>query len=90
MTLVPVMWTVWGVLAAITAALYLYRTRLERDEEDQIFLGDALDHERVEQEIIVAKVNKIEPALRVSLWLVGAATLVVIVYYIMDIINHLK
>jgi hypothetical protein len=90
MTLVPVMWTVWGVLAAITAALYLYRTRLERDEEDQIFLGDALNHERVEQEIIVAKVNKIEPALRVSLWLVGAATLVVIVYYIMDIINHLK
>jgi uncharacterized ion transporter superfamily protein YfcC len=90
MTFVPVMWVVWGVLVVITAAIYLYRSRLERDEEDQIFLDDSFERERAVQEVIVAKVNKIEPALRICLWLLAAATLVVIVYYLWDIVTQFK
>jgi hypothetical protein len=85
MTFVPMMWTVWGALALIAAALYLYRSSLERDEDDQIYLDDAFQHEKAAQEAIIAKVNKIEPAVRTALWLVGAATVFVIGYYIMDI-----
>jgi len=90
MTLVPVMWTVWAMLVTVVAALYIYRSRLERDEEDQIFLDDSFDHERTAQAAIVAKVNKVQPILRVSMMLAGAATLVVVVYYAVDIVSQFK
>jgi anaerobic C4-dicarboxylate transporter len=90
MTFVPVMWSVWGALLLVFAALSLYKSSLTRDEEDQIFLGDAFAHEQAAQEAIVAKVQKVEPVARLSLWLVAAATLVVIVYYIWDIIAQFK
>ena len=90
MSLVLVMWSVYGALVAITAVLYIYRGRLQRDEEVQIFLDDSFEQEKVAQELIVAKVNKIEPSLHVMKWLVAAATLVVIVYYIWDIITQFK
>jgi hypothetical protein len=88
MTFVPMMWTIWGVLAVIATALYLYRSSLERDEDDQIYLDDAFSHEKAAQEAIVAKVNKIEPAVRVAIGLVVAATVFVIGYYVMDIVRQ--
>ena len=90
MTIVPVMWVVWSALVLFTAALYVYRSNLTRDEEDQIFLDDSFDHEKAAQAAIVSKVNKVQPLLRVALWLVGIASLFVIGYYIMDIINQFK
>ncbi len=90
MTMVPVMWSVWGALVLVFSALYLYRSRLTRDEEDQIFLDESFDHEKNAQAAIIAKVNKIEPLLRVSMGLAAAATLFVIVYYLMDIVRQFK
>lgn len=90
MTFVPVMWSVWVVLVVILAALYVYRSSLTKDEEDQIFLDDSFDNEKNAQAAIVAKVNKIEPYVRISLWLVGASTVVVIGYYVIDFINQFK
>jgi hypothetical protein len=90
MTFVPVMWIVWGVLVLITAALYLYRSSLTRDEEDQIFLDDSFEHEKTAQAAIIAKVNKVEPVVRTCLWILAAATLFVIGYYIWDIITQFK
>ncbi|HUD73685.1 MAG TPA: hypothetical protein VMQ76_01335 [Terracidiphilus sp.] len=90
MSLALVMWSVYGVLVAITVLLYIYRGRLQRDEEDQIFLDDSFEHEKAEQQAIVARVNKIEPSLRVMKWLVGIATVLVIVYYLWDIVTQFK
>ncbi|MGA2808649.1 MAG: hypothetical protein ABSE87_10980 [Terracidiphilus sp.] len=90
MTFVWVMWIVWGVLVLITAILYLYRSRLTRDEEDQIFLDDSFSHEQAAQAAIVAKVNKVQPFLRICIWIVAVATLFVIGYYIWDIITQFK
>jgi type VI protein secretion system component VasF len=90
MTIVPVMWVVWGVLAVVAAALYLYRSNLTRDEEDQIYLDDAFQHERAAQEAIIAKVSKVEPVLRVAVWLVGGWTLLVAAYYVWDIVTQFK
>ena len=90
MTFVPVMWAVWGVLVLFTAALYIYRSSLTKDEEDQIFLDDSFEHEKNAQAAIVAKVNKVQPLLRVALWLVGVATVFVVGYYIVDIFNQFK
>ena len=90
MSFAPVMWVVWSALAAFTAALYVYRSNLTKDEEDQIFLDDSFDHERTAQAAIVAKVNKIQPILRIALWLVSVATLFVIGYYVMDFLRQFK
>jgi hypothetical protein len=82
------MWAVWAALVLILAALYLYRSRLERDEEDQIFLDDSFEHERSAQAAIVARVNKIQPVLRVSMILVAVASVFVIGYYVQDIFKQ--
>ena len=90
MTIVPVMWSVWGVLVFIFAALFLYRSTLTKNEEDQIFLDDSFSHERTAQAAIVAKVNKIQPLVKGAAMLVGVATLFVVGYYIMDIVKQFK
>ncbi len=90
MTMIPVMWAVWGVLALVTAALFVYRSSLTKDEEDQIFLDDSFDHERNAQAAIIAKVNKIQPYVRIALGLLGAATIFVIGYYLLDFVNQFK
>ena len=89
MTFVPVMWTVWSVLVVFMATLHLYRSNLEKNEEDQIFLDDSFQQEQAEQAAIVAKVHKIEPLLKVAHWLVIAMTVLVIAYYIRDILLQL-
>ncbi len=90
MTLAPVMLVVWGALVVVAVTLYLYRSRLTRDEEDQIYLDDAFQHERLAQEAILGRVRKIEPALRISVWFVGGWTLLVGAYYLWDIITQFK
>jgi hypothetical protein len=90
MAMVPMMWAVWGALVLILAALYLYRSRLERDEEDQIFLDDSFNKQKNEQAAIIAKVNKIQPLLRGSMILTSIATVFVIGYYVMDVVKQFK
>jgi hypothetical protein len=87
---VPVMWSVWGVLVVLLASVNLYSSRLARDEEDQIFLGEGFDQEKSAQASIAAKVSKIEPVKKLALWLLGAMTLFVIGYYVLDIIKQFK
>ncbi|MGH9607941.1 MAG: hypothetical protein ACRD3N_19815 [Terracidiphilus sp.] len=89
MTFVPIMWIVWGAIVVMMAGLHLYRGNLEKDEEDQIFLDDSFDHEKNQQAAIVARVNKVEPFVRVSHWVVAAMSVVVIAYYVRDILAHL-
>jgi hypothetical protein len=84
------MWSIWGAFVALMLSLHVYRGALEKNEDDQIFLDDSFDHERAAQMAIVAKVQKVEPALRIAKWLALAMTLVVIAYYIRDILLQLN
>jgi hypothetical protein len=86
--MVPVIWSVWVLCVLFLAVMYLYRSRLTRDEEDQIFLDDSFSHERNAQAAIAEKVHKIEPMVRTSIWLASAATLLVIAYYIWDVFTN--
>jgi hypothetical protein len=79
--LVPVLWSVWGFVAVVTATLYVYRSSLTKDEEGQIFLDEAFDHEKAVQTEIVRKVSRVEPAVRMSMIATAVMTLLVIVYY---------
>jgi hypothetical protein len=87
---VPVMWSVWGVFVVLFAVVSLYASRLARDEEDQIFLGESFEHEKSAQAAIVARVNKVQPVKRLALLLVGVMTLFVLGYYVLDIIRQFK
>jgi hypothetical protein len=82
--IVPILWMIWAFLALVTALLYAYRASLTRDEEGQIFLDEAFAHEKAVQTQIVSKVTKLQPALRVSLALTVAMTIVVLAYYAWD------
>jgi nucleoside recognition membrane protein YjiH len=87
---VPIMWSVWGVLVLLVLILKIYGSRLTRDEDDQIILDDSFDRIKAEQAAIVAKAHKIEPITRVALWVALAMTLVVIVYYAIDIYRQFQ
>jgi nucleoside recognition membrane protein YjiH len=80
------MWSVWGVLVLLVICLKIYGGRLTRDEDDQIILDDSFDNVKIEQAAIAAKVAKLEPVQRTFFWLTAAATLVVIVYYVRDVL----
>jgi hypothetical protein len=88
--MVSVVWSVWSLCVLFVAVMYLYRSRLTRDEDDQIFLDDSFSHERTAQAAIAEKVHKIEPIVRASIWLAGAATVLVVAYYIWDIFVQFK
>lgn len=85
MSFVPAMWGIWAALVLITLILNLFKGRLERDEEDQIFLDDSFEHERAHQAEIVARVTRMQPILRMSMIATTCATVVVIIYYMRDI-----
>ena len=87
---VPVMWTQRGVLVLILVALYVYRAKLTQDEDDQLILDESFDNVKNEQAEIIAKVNKIEPLVRILKWAVALATVSVLAYYIWDIITRFK
>jgi hypothetical protein len=84
------MWIIWGVLVLLMLALKIYTDRLSRDEDDQIILDDAFSNLKTEQATIVAKVNKVQPLRRASMWLTVAATVFVIGYYAVDIVGQFK
>ncbi len=84
------MWSVWGVLVLLALALKIYGGRLSRDEDDQIILDDSFDRVKSEQAAILAKVHKIEPITRVVLWVATAMTVVVIVYYAIDMYRQFQ
>ena len=85
---IPVMLSILGVLVLISAALFVYRSSLTRDEDDQIYLDEAFQHEKDAQEAIVSKVSKIEPALRISLWAAGVVAGIIVVYYLWDLLSE--
>jgi hypothetical protein len=87
---VPVMWLIWSLFVLLTIALKIYTGRLTQDEDDQLILDDAFDHLKTEQAAIVAKVNRVQPLTKASMWLAVAATVFVIGYYIWDIFVQFK
>jgi hypothetical protein len=89
-TFSTVMMIVWGALVVITGALLLYRARLQGNEMDLVSLDETFAKENAENEAIAAKVNKIQPAIRVMTWLVIIATVFVVVYWAWDFVKQIK
>jgi len=88
--MLPVLLSIWIACLLFTAIMFLYRSRLTRDEEDQIFLDESFAHERSAQAAIAEKVNKIQPLVRTAIWLTAGTTVLLAVYYVYDIFNQFK
>lgn len=65
---------VWGVLTAVLIILLIYRGTLTMQEDDQLFLEESESHMAQEQMELMAKVNKINPFVKI----LGAASGVLI------------
>lgn len=90
MTFVPAMWTIWAVLVLVSTILKLYASRLGRDEDDELVLLESSEHLRVEQAAIVSRLHKVEPIQRAFLWVLGAASLFVAIYYLHDMVMQFR
>jgi hypothetical protein len=88
MGFVPIMWAVWGVSLVFMAGVSIFAARLGRNEEAQIFLADSSSRVKTEQDAIVARVNRIRPVKTTALWIAGAMTAMVLVYYLFDIFHQ--
>jgi cell division protein FtsX len=87
---VAIMWGIWGVLVLVMLGLKIYAGRLSRNEENQLVLDSAFDNLKIEQAEIADSIHKIEPVRKASLWLVVAATVFVVGYYAVDVVNQFK
>ena len=88
MGIVPIMWAVWGVSFVFMAGVSIFAARLGRNEEAQIFLADSSGHVKSEQDAILARVNKIRPVKMTALGIAGVMTVIVVVYYLVDIFHQ--
>jgi hypothetical protein len=64
----------WGVVTGIFLILLFYRSTLTRQEDDQLFIDESSSSRATEQSRLIAKVNKINPLVK----LVGATSGVMI------------
>ena len=60
----------WGVVTGILLILLFYRSMLTRQEDDQLFIDESSSSRATEQSQLIAKVNKINPLVK----LVGATS----------------
>lgn len=90
MPFVPWMWMVWGVLVLFFVVFRLYVSRMSRNEDDQIVLQEPFEHVRAEQAAIAARLHRVEPVGRVLVGLVGAMTLYIVGFYVLNMIHQFR
>ena len=89
MTFLPIMLSVWGLTVITMAAMLLYRSRLSRDEEDQLFLDDSFNQQKSDQAAIAARVQKVQPMVKGSELVAACTTLFVVGYFLIDMYKNL-
>ena len=55
----------WAGLTIVLVILLIYRSTLSMHEDDQLFLGNSEAHMAKEQEELIARMNRIEPWVKV-------------------------
>jgi hypothetical protein len=88
MHMMPLLWMVWAGLTVALLALLVYRGTLTRYEEDCLFLDDSSQHQHEEQDKILQRVRKVQPAVRI--FTVGACAMsaAILGLYIWDAIRQ--
>ena len=85
-----IVFIVWAVAATVLLALLAYRSTLTRYEEDCLFLGDCNEHQHKEQESILARVRKVQPAVRVMTVATCLMSAALVGTFIFQLVQQLK
>jgi len=56
----------WGVVTGILLILLFYRSTLTRQEDDQLFIDESSSSRATEQSQLIAKVNKLNPLVKMA------------------------
>ena len=80
----------WGVLTAILVILLIYRSTLTMQEDDQLFLDESASAMAEEQRELMAKVNKINPLVKVLGATSGVVFLVIAGLFIYTGLNQVQ
>ena len=56
---------VWGVLTGVLVILLIYRSTLAMREDDQLFLSNSESHMQIEQQQLIARLNKVNLPVRI-------------------------
>jgi hypothetical protein len=88
MDMMSLLWMVWAGLTVALLALLVYRGTITRYEEDCLFLDDSSKHQHDEQDKILQRVRKMQPAVRI--FTVGACAMsaAILGMYIWDAIRQ--
>jgi hypothetical protein len=88
MHMMPLLWMVWAGLTVALLALLVYRGTITRYEEDCLFLDDSSKHQHDEQDKILERIRKVQPAVRI--FTVGACAMsaAILGMYIWDAIRQ--
>lgn len=85
-----VIWALWAASFALMAGVTIFSARLAKNEEDQLCLSDSSSQVKTEQAAIAERLKRIQPLKYAALALLGAMTLLVVVYYVFDMIRQFK
>jgi hypothetical protein len=85
MVLIPVMWSIWGVVVLLFAAVKLYALMLIRANSGQLVLDGSSQQVSAQQAAETAKLNKARSAERVLLWTVLALTVILLACHVMGV-----
>jgi Tfp pilus assembly protein PilN len=80
----------WGVLTGILVVLLIYRSTLTMQEDDQLFLDESASQMAEEQRELMAKVNKINPLVKVLGATSGLVFLVIAGLFIYTGLNQVQ
>jgi len=83
-----IMLIVWGVLTGVLVILLIYRSTLTMQEDDQLFLEESESHMAQEQMELMAKVNKINPLVKILGATSGLMFLVIVGLFIYQGLNN--
>jgi hypothetical protein len=90
MSIMTVLWIVWAGITTILLVLLAYRGTITRYEEDQIFLDPACGHQQQEQNLIVQRVNRIQPFVRIMTGATCVLSATIIGIYVWDAIRQFQ
>ncbi len=82
------MWIVWAGFTITLLALLAYRGTLTRYEEDQLFLDDASDHQHKQNDLLLRRVAKIQPFVRIFTGATCVLTATILGIYVWDAIRQ--
>ena len=81
---------VWAVLIVCFLALLVYRGQLSRYEDEQLFLGDQVTPEQEMQQVIVRKLQQLDPIVKIVGGAAGLATAGAVGVYVWDAWQRLQ